>query len=93
MVQPYYSAKRAHVWKPLSLSPNDSVAAVTLENETLLYAFFIAFTAVMARVFTRDLFARVVSQNLRYDGDSLQATKCAFLQPQTGMTTVIRGPF
>ena len=41
---------------PLSLSPNDLVAAVTLENEgALLYAFFIVFAAVMARVFARDL--------------------------------------
>ena len=55
------------------LSPNDSVAAVTLQNEALLYAFFIVFAAVMARV---------VSRNLRFDGDFLQATKCAFLQPQ-----------
>ena len=35
--------------KPLSLSPNDSVAAVTLENEALLHAFFIVFAAVLAR--------------------------------------------
>ena len=41
--------------KPLSLSPNDSVAAVTLENEALLYAFFIVFAAVMACVFAHDL--------------------------------------
>ena len=42
--------------KPLSLSPNNLVAAVTLENEgALLYAFFIVFAAVMARVFARDL--------------------------------------
>ena len=34
--------------------PNDSVAAVTLENEALLYAFFV-FAAVMALVFARDL--------------------------------------
>ena len=39
------------VLKPLSLSPNGSVAAVTLENEALLYAFFIVFAAVMARIF------------------------------------------
>ena len=39
------------VLKPLSLSPNHSVAAVTHENEALLYAFFIVFAAVMARVF------------------------------------------
>ena len=32
----------------MSLSPNDSVAAVTLENEALLYAFFIVFAAIMA---------------------------------------------
>ena len=41
--------------KPLSLSPNDWIAAVTLENDALLYAFFIVFAAVMARVFARDL--------------------------------------
>ena len=41
--------------KPLSLSPNDLVAAVTLENEALLYVFFIVFATVMARVFMRDL--------------------------------------
>ena len=39
----------------MSLSPNDLVAAITLENEALLYAFFIAFAAVMASVFVRDL--------------------------------------
>ena len=39
----------------LSLSPNNSVAAVTLEKEALLHAFFIVFAAVMARVFARDL--------------------------------------
>ena len=37
--------------KPLSPSPNDSVAAVTLENEALLYPFLIVFAAVMACVF------------------------------------------
>ena len=42
------------VLKPLSLSLNHSVAAVALENEALLYAFFV-FAAVMARVFARDL--------------------------------------
>ena len=38
-------------------SPNDSVAAVTLENEALLYAFFIIVFAavVMARVLARNL--------------------------------------
>ena len=41
--------------KPLLLSPNYSIAAVTLENDALLYAFFIVFAAVMARVFARDL--------------------------------------
>ena len=41
--------------KPLSLSHNDSVAAVTLENEALLYAFSNVFAVVMARVFARDL--------------------------------------
>ena len=35
----------------MPLSPNDSVAAVTLENEALLYAFFIVFAAVIARAF------------------------------------------
>ena len=40
--------------KLLLLSPNDSVAAVTLENEALLYTFFIVFAAVMACVFARD---------------------------------------
>ena len=40
--------------KPLSLSFNDSVAAVTLENEALLYAFFIVFAAIMACVFMCD---------------------------------------
>ena len=40
---------------PLSLSPNDSTAAVMLENDPLLYAFFIVFAAVMARVLSRDL--------------------------------------
>ena len=39
----------------LSLSPNNSVVAVTLENEALLYAFFIVFAAVMERIFVRDL--------------------------------------
>ena len=42
--------------KPLSLSPTDSVAAVTLENAALLYALVIVFAAVMVRVFVRDLF-------------------------------------
>ena len=41
--------------KLLSLSPSDSVVAVTLENEALVYAFFIVFAAVMACVFARDL--------------------------------------
>ena len=41
--------------KPLSLSPNDSVAAVTLENEALLYTFFIVFAGVMAHIFGQDL--------------------------------------
>ena len=41
--------------KPLSLSPNDLVVVVRLENEALLYAFFIVFGAVMARVFACDL--------------------------------------
>ena len=41
--------------KPLLLSPNDSVAAVMLENEALLYVFFIVFTAIMARVLACDL--------------------------------------
>ena len=41
--------------KPLSLSLNDSVAAVTLENEALQYAIFIVFAAVIASVFVRDL--------------------------------------
>ena len=42
--------------KLLSLSPNDSVAAVTLEDEAYCtYAFFIVFAAVMARIFARDL--------------------------------------
>ena len=36
-------------------SYNDSVAAITLENEALPYAFFIVFAAVMARVFACDL--------------------------------------
>ena len=40
--------------KPLTLSPNDLIAAIMLENEALLYAFFV-FTAVMARVFAHDL--------------------------------------
>ena len=40
--------------KPLTLSPNDSIAAVMLENEALLYAFFV-FAAIMARVFAHDL--------------------------------------
>ena len=40
--------------KSLSLRPNDSVAAVTLEKEVLLYAFFIVFAAVTARIFARD---------------------------------------
>ena len=39
----------------MSLNPNDSVAAVTLENEAVLYVFFIVFATVMARVFARDL--------------------------------------
>ena len=38
-----------------SLSPNDLVAAVTLEKEALLHAFFIVFTAVIASVFAHDL--------------------------------------
>ena len=38
--------------KALSVSPNDSVAAVTPENEVLVYAFFIVFTAVMAHVYS-----------------------------------------
>ena len=46
---------------------SDSFAAVTLEKKALLYAFFVVFAAVMARVFTRDLFVSVVSQNLRFD--------------------------
>ena len=44
--------------KSLSLSPNNSVAAlptVMLENEALLYALFIVFAAVMAHIFARDL--------------------------------------
>ena len=64
--------------KPLSLRPNDSVAAVMLENETLLYA---VFAAVIACAFALSIVS-VVSQNLRFDGVFLQATKCAFLQPQ-----------
>ena len=71
MVRPYNSAKHAHnvlvhahlppptrrfiFLEPLSLSPNNLVAAVTLENEALLYAFFIVFAAIKARVFARDL--------------------------------------
>ena len=39
----------------LSLSPNDSVAVVTLENKALLYAFFIVFAAVMKCILARDL--------------------------------------
>ena len=38
--------------KPLSLNPNNSVAAVTLENDALLSVFFIVFGAVMACVFS-----------------------------------------
>ena len=60
--------------KLLSLSPNDSVAAVMLENEALLYAFFIVLAAVMAHVFARSIMS-AVSLNLRFDGDFLQATK------------------
>ena len=41
--------------KPLSLSPNDLVAVVTLENEALLHAFLIVFAAIMAHVFACDL--------------------------------------
>ena len=37
--------------KLLSLSPIDLVTAITLENEALLYAFFIVFAAVMACAF------------------------------------------
>ena len=43
------------VLKPLLLSPNDSVAAVTLENEALLYVLFIVFVSVMACIFVHDL--------------------------------------
>ena len=38
--------------KLLSLSPNDLIAAVTVENEALL---FIVFATVMARIFVRNL--------------------------------------
>ena len=38
--------------KLLSLNPNDSVAAVTLDKEALQSAFFIVFPTVSARVFT-----------------------------------------
>ena len=78
--------------KPLLLSPiNDSVAAVTHENEALLYA-LIRYcidsiygyclrhhngTRIRTRIRTRSI-VRVVYQNLRFDGDFLQATKCAF---------------
>ena len=41
--------------KPLLLSSNDSIAAVTLENDALLYVFFMVFAAVMACVLARDL--------------------------------------
>ena len=66
----------------LSLSPKDLIAAVMLENEVLLYAFFTVFAAVMAHAFAHDLFVSVASQNLRFDEDFLQVTVCAFLQPQ-----------
>ena len=58
--------KLSPVLKPSSLRPNDSLAAVTLENEALLYAFFIVFAALMERVFA--IYVSVVSQNLRFDG-------------------------
>ena len=53
-------------------SRNDSVAADMLENGALLYAFFIVFPAVMARVFACDLLhMSVVPQNFRFDGNFL----------------------
>ena len=109
--------------KPLSLSPNDSVTAVTLENEALLYArslflffFYFYFFGVEKHCISRNrkttfvqmqkgsitvrvlyclrrngtrICARsivsVVSQNLCFDGDFFQVTKCAFLQPNRNL--------
>ena len=39
--------------KPFSLNPNDSVSAVTLENEALPSTLFIVFAAIVGCIFTR----------------------------------------
>ena len=52
--------------KPLSLSP---VAAATLENDALLYAFFIVFVVVIARVFA--MYCERSFPKLRFDRDCI----------------------
>ena len=64
--------------KLLSLNPQYSDAAVTLENEALLFALFIVFASVIAHAFTTycDQFTY-----LAFCVDFFQATKHACLQP------------
>ena len=64
--------------KLLSLNPQYSDAAVTLENEALLFALFIVFATVIAHAFTTycDQFTY-----LAFRVDFFQATKHACLQP------------
>ena len=81
--------------KPLSLSPNDSVGAVTLENGALLYAFFIVFAAVTARAYSCAIYCeRFPKFTLRRKLSS--GDKVCFPPAPTQilwMTAVIRGPF
>ena len=67
------------VLKPLLPSSNDSV---TLENEAD-YCMRLR-RRNGTRIRARSIVS-VVSQNLRCDGDFLQATKCVFLQPQQNL--------
>ena len=92
----YYITHITHYYilgrfEPLSLSPNDSVAEVALENEALLYAFFCCLcrrngTRICDLLRAKKKNGRkcftVVSQNLCFDGDFLQATERVCLQPQ-----------
>ena len=71
----------------------DSVAAVRLEKETSLSAFFIVFATIMACLFMIQF--TVVFPNLRFDRGFLQMTKHACLQPPTEillMTAIFRVP-
>ena len=80
--------------KPLSLSPNDSTAAVKLENDPLLYAFFIVVAAVTARAYSRVIYCKHSFPKLTLRRRLSRGHK-VFPSATTEilwMTVVIRGP-